>query len=282
MFALAFPSIDPTLIEIGPFAIRWYALAYIGGILFGWRYAILLAKTSPAPIDRRTADDFVIWVTLGIVLGGRIGYVVFYKPAYFLANPGEILQLWQGGMAFHGGLLGVILAIIIFSRLRRISTMALGDLVACVVPIGLFLGRVANFVNGELYGRASDVPWAFVFPNGGPDPRHPSQLYEAGLEGLVLFFVLLAAWRLTNLRMRPGAISGLFLVGYGASRFTVEFFREPDAHLGFLFAGATMGQLLSLPMILIGIALMIWAKPHKPRAEPASAPPRTKPAKKKR
>ena len=282
MYALAFPTIDPTLIEIGPFAIRWYALAYIGGIVFGWRYAIVLARQSPATIDRRTVDDFLIWVTLGIVLGGRIGYVLFYKPAYFFAHPGEILQVWQGGMAFHGGLLGVILAVILFARLRRIPTLALGDIVACVVPIGLFLGRVANFVNGELFGRVSDAPWAFIFPNGGPEPRHPSQLYEAGLEGLVLLLVLFLAWRMTRLRQRPGAITGLFLLGYGAARFTVELFREPDAHLGFLFANATMGQLLSLPMIVIGIALLVWARPYMAPPEPAKTVPHGKPAKKKR
>jgi phosphatidylglycerol:prolipoprotein diacylglycerol transferase len=174
MYAIAFPSIDPTLVEIGPFAIRWYALAYIGGILLGWRYALVLARWSPVRFDRQAIDDFLIWVTLGIVLGGRIGYVLFYKPAYFLAHPGEILMVWQGGMSFHGGCLGVILAIVIFSLRRRIPMFALGDLVASVVPIGLFLGRLANFVNGELFGRASDVPWAVVFPEGGPEPRHPS------------------------------------------------------------------------------------------------------------
>jgi len=282
MFALAFPSIDPTLIEIGPFAIRWYALAYIGGIVFGWRYAIVLARRSPATIDRRTVDDFLIWVTLGIVLGGRIGYVLFYKPGYFFAHPLEILQLWQGGMAFHGGLLGVIIAVIWFARLRHIATFALGDIVCSVVPIGLCLGRLANFVNGELFGRVTDVPWAVIFPNGGPEPRHPSQLYEAGLEGLVLGLVLFAAWRLTDLRLRPGAITGLFLLGYGLARFTVELFREPDAHLGFLFAGATMGQLLSAPMILIGLALLIWARPYKAPPEPAKPAQQGKPAKRKR
>jgi phosphatidylglycerol:prolipoprotein diacylglycerol transferase len=185
-------------------------------------------------------------------------------------------------MAFHGVLLGVIIAIIVFARRRRIATLALGDIVASVVPIGLCLGRLANFVNGELFGRVSDVPWAVIFPNGGPEPRHPSQLYEAGLEGLVLGLVLFAAWRLTNLRLRPGAITGLFLVGYGLARFTVELFRQPDANLGFLFAGATMGQLLSLPMILVGIALMIWARPFKAPAEPVKPAPQVRPAKKKR
>ena len=284
MYAIAFPSIDPTLVEIGPFAIRWYALAYIGGILLGWRYALVLARWSPVRFDRQAIDDFLIWVTLGIVLGGRIGYVLFYKPAYFLAHPGEILMVWQGGMSFHGGCLGVILAIVIFSLRRRIPMFALGDLVASVVPIGLFLGRLANFVNGELFGRASDVPWAVVFPEGGPEPRHPSQLYEAGLEGIVLFTVIYLAWRVTPLRNRPGAIGGVFLLGYGLARFTVEFFRQPDDYLGFLFAGATMGQLLSLPMMLAGLALLVWARPYQAPPVLAPAPPteRAKPARKKR
>ncbi|MDA0952985.1 MAG: prolipoprotein diacylglyceryl transferase, partial [Proteobacteria bacterium] len=205
MFALAFSTIDPTLIKIGPFAIRWYALAYIGGILLGWRYALVLARTSPYPFERRTLDDFLLWVTLGIVLGGRLGYVLFYKPGYFLEHPAEIVFVWQGGMAFHGGMLGVAIGIVVFARLRRIPLLALGDLVACVVPIGLFLGRIANFINGELFGRVSDVPWAMVFPRGGDLPRHPSQLYEAGLEGLVLFCLLWLLWRHSSLKQRPGA-----------------------------------------------------------------------------
>ena len=264
MLALAFPTIDPTLVEIGPFAIRWYALAYIGGILLGWRYALVLARTSPYSFDRRALDDFLLWVTLGIVLGGRLGYVLFYKPGYFLEHPAEIVFVWQGGMSFHGGMLGVVIGIVLFARLRKIPLLALGDLVACVVPIGLFLGRVANFINGELFGRVSDVPWAMVFPRGGDLPRHPSQLYEAGLEGLVLFCVLWLVWRYSGLRQRPGAVSGVFLVGYGLSRIIVEFAREPDAHLGFLFAGATMGQLLSVPMVLLGLGLILWARPLPP------------------
>lgn len=274
MFALAFPTIDPTLVEIGPFAIRWYALAYIGGILLGWRYALLLARSSPVAFERRTLDDFLLWVTLGIVLGGRLGYVLFYKPGYFLSHPAEIVFVWQGGMSFHGGMLGVVIAIVLFARLRRIPVLALGDLVACVVPIGLFLGRVANFINGELYGRVTDAPWGMVFPRGGDLPRHPSQLYEAGLEGLVLFCVLALVWRYTRLKQRPGAVGGVFLVGYGLSRIIVEFAREPDAHLGFLFAGATMGQLLSVPMVLLGLALIIWARPV--RQEPATPAPAAK------
>ncbi len=272
MFALAFPSIDPTLVEIGPFAIRWYALAYIGGILLGWRYALVLARSSPVAFERRVLDDFLLWVTLGIVLGGRLGYVLFYKPAYFLSHPAEIVFVWQGGMSFHGGMLGVVIAIILFARLRRIPLLALGDIVACVVPIGLFLGRIANFINGELFGRVTDVSWGFIFPRGGDLPRHPSQLYEAALEGIVLFCVLALLWRFTGLKRRPGAIGGVFLVGYGLSRFVVEFAREPDPFLGYLFAGATMGQLLSVPMIVLGLCLIVWARPVREEAAAPAAP----------
>lgn len=257
-FALPFPAIDPIAIELGPLAIRWYALAYLTGLLGGWWYLRFLARRTPGGPNDVQVDDFLVWATLGVVLGGRLGYVLFYKPSYYLANPLDILKVWQGGMAFHGGVLGVIVAIYLFSRLRKLSFLRMGDLVCAVVPIGLFFGRIANFINGELWGRpAPDVPWAFVFPHGGDVPRHPSQLYEAVLEGLVLFIVLHLLWRVTALRERQGFIAGAFLAGYGISRFIVEFFREPDDFLGTVAAGMTMGQLLSLPMILVGAALMI-------------------------
>jgi phosphatidylglycerol:prolipoprotein diacylglycerol transferase len=256
IFAIPFPAIDPVLISIGPLAIRWYSLAYIAGILIGWRYIAGLAKQKPGSIDAAALDDLIVWLILGIILGGRIGYVLFYKPGYYLANPIEAAYVWEGGMSFHGGALGVILAMVFFCRKRGIALLPLADLVACASPIGLFFGRIANFINGELFGRVSDVPWAMVFPRGGPEPRHPSQLYESFLEGFVLFFILAALWRFTGLRDRPGALSGAFLVGYGAFRLIVEFFREPDAHLGFLIAGATMGQLLSLPLIIAGAWLL--------------------------
>ncbi|SOD95130.1 phosphatidylglycerol:prolipoprotein diacylglycerol transferase [Caenispirillum bisanense] len=257
-FALPFPAIDPIAIELGPLAIRWYALAYLTGLLGGWWYLRFLARRTPGGPNDVQVDDFLVWATLGVVLGGRLGYVLFYKPSYYLANPLDILKVWQGGMAFHGGVLGVLVAIYLFSRLRKLSFLRLGDLVCAVVPIGLFFGRIANFINGELWGRpAPDVPWAFVFPHGGDVPRHPSQLYEAVLEGLVLFVVLHLLWRVTALRERQGFIAGAFLAGYGISRFIVEFFREPDDFLGTVAAGMTMGQLLSLPMILVGAALMI-------------------------
>ena len=250
---LNFPAIDPVLITIGPFAIRWYALAYIGGLLIAWRYCRWLAVRPPQSVSADAFDDFLLWATLGILLGGRLGYVLFYKPGFYLANPQEILFIWRGGMSFHGGLLGMIAAEVMFARRRGLPVLALADIVAAAAPIGLFLGRIANFINGELFGRATDVPWAMVFPRGGPAPRHPSQLYEAALEGLVLFLILLAVDRLTGARARHGFLIGVFLTGYGAFRSFVEFFREPDAHLGFLVAGATMGQILSLPLLALGL-----------------------------
>jgi phosphatidylglycerol---prolipoprotein diacylglyceryl transferase len=200
-------------------------------------------------------DDFVLWVTLGIILGGRIGYVLFYNPGYFAAHPLESLQLWKGGMSFHGGFLGCVLAVVLFARHRSISILSLGDLTCAAGTIGILLGRIANFINGELWGRPTDVPWAIVFPSGGPLPRHPSQLYEAALEGLLLLIVLTAFIRAGALK-RPGFILGAFAFGYGVARSVCELFREPDAQLGFLWGGLTMGMLLSLPLIIIGIVLM--------------------------
>jgi phosphatidylglycerol:prolipoprotein diacylglycerol transferase len=255
-FALPFPMIDPVLVQIGPFAIRWYALAYIAGIVLGWRLARRLVVLSPKAGTPEQVDDFVTWVTLGIILGGRFGYVLFYRPDILLTAPWEIFYLWQGGMSFHGGALGVIVALYFFTRRNGLDWVAFSDRVVCVVPIGLFLGRLANFINGELWGRVSDAPWAMVFPGAGPDPRHPSQLYQAGLEGLCLFILLMVLVSRPAVRARAGVLSGVFLAGYGVARFIGEFFRQPDAHLGFLFAGATMGQLLSLPMMAVGAWLV--------------------------
>ncbi|WP_198377801.1 prolipoprotein diacylglyceryl transferase [Neoroseomonas rubea] len=256
MFAIPFPVIDPVLVEIGPFAIRWYALAYIAGILLGWRLARVLVRRTPEVATAEQVDDFVTWVTLGIILGGRLGYVLFYRPGYYVTAPWEALYVWQGGMSFHGGALGVIVACWLFARRNGIDWVAFADRIVCVVPIGLCLGRLANFINGELWGRVTDVPWAMVFPTGGPDPRHPSQLYQAFLEGACLFALLMWLARSEWVRARPGILSGAFLVGYGVARIIGEVFRQPDAHLGFLFAGATMGQLLSVPMILVGAWLI--------------------------
>jgi len=260
-FAIAFPNIDPVLVQFGPFMIRWYSLAYIAGLLLGWRYIRLLAKWPPARLHARDIDDFLVWATLGVILGGRLGYVLFYNSDYFLANPLAVIEIWKGGMSFHGGLLGVITATLIFCCRRRISLLVFGDLVAAAAPIGLFLGRVANFVNGELFGRVTDAPWGVVFPHGGPLPRHPSQIYEALLEGLLLFLLLLVLARFRNVRERPGVLTGVFLIGYGSSRLVIEVFRQPDVQIGFLTWGSTMGQWLSAPMILAGLLLVFTARP---------------------
>ena len=203
-------------------------------------------------------DDFVLWVTIGIILGGRLGYVLFYNPAHFAAHPAEIIELWKGGMSFHGGFAGCVAAVMLFGLRRGIPMLSLGDVIAAVCPIGLFLGRVANFINGELWGRPTDVPWAMIFPNGGPLPRHPSQLYEATLEGVVLFLVLGLMVRLGALK-RPGVVTGSFALGYGVARVICELFREPDIQLGFLWGGLTMGMLLCIPLMLGGIAVLTYA-----------------------
>lgn len=263
---LDFPAFDPVIVSIGPLAIRWYALAYIFGILLGWFYARAMIRNEAlwggkAPMTVTDYDDFILWVTLGIILGGRVGYVLFYNPAYFLAHPVEILELWNGGMSFHGGFAGCVIAVLLFAWRRNIPVLSLGDLTCAAGPIGLFLGRLANFINGELWGRASDVPWAMVFPGGGPLPRHPSQLYEAALEGLLLLAVLAFAVRRGALK-RPGLIVGIFAMVYAAARSFCEMFREPDAQLGFLFGGLTMGMLLSVPLFLAGIGFVVYALKH--------------------
>lgn len=258
MSGLVFPSFDPVAISVGPLTVRWYALAYLSGFLLGWGHCRALAKRYPAGPAPSLYDDFLTWAVIGTVLGGRIGYVLFYQFAMYVREPLEALKIWHGGMSFHGGMLGVILSAYLFARKRGVAFLAFADALACATPIGLGLGRVANFVNGELFGRiaSGNVPWAMVFPHGGHLPRHPSQLYEAGLEGLVLFCVLFALSRSAALRARHGLLSGAFLSLYALFRFSMEFFREPDAQLGFLLAGATMGQMLCLPMAAIGLFLI--------------------------
>jgi phosphatidylglycerol:prolipoprotein diacylglycerol transferase len=260
LLVIPFPEIDPVLIEIGPLAIRWYALAYIAGLVIGWRYMARLSRRPGAPLDEGQIDDMLFWITIGVVLGGRLGYVLFYNPGYYLANPGEALMVWRGGMSFHGGLLGVFIAIIWFCRRRRLPLLAVGDVTAQATPIGLFLGRIANFINAELFGRPSDVPWAMVFPTADDQPRHPSQIYEALLEGLVLFVLLWLLARKAPWATRPGFLTGAFCVGYAVARAIVELFREPDAHIGFLAGSVTMGQVLSLPLLLFGLYLMVRAR----------------------
>jgi len=265
---IPFPNIDPVIFQIGPVAIRWYALAYIAGILLGWLYSRALIRSErlwggPAPLTLADFDDFVLWVTLGIILGGRTGYVLFYNPGHFIEHPLEVAQLWKGGMSFHGGFVGCVLAVVLFARRRGISILPLGDLTCAAGTIGLFLGRIANFINGELWGRPSDVPWAMVFPGAGPLPRHPSQLYEAALEGLALGIVLWLGMRAGALK-RPGLVIGVFAVGYSIARIVCEFFREPDPQLGFLWGGLTMGMLLSVPLMLTGFAFIAAALKRPP------------------
>jgi phosphatidylglycerol:prolipoprotein diacylglycerol transferase len=263
---IAFPAIDPVAISIGPFAIRWYALAYIGGIVLGWIYARVLIKSEklwggPAPIAPVQLDDFILWVTLGIIVGGRTGYVLFYNPGFFIQNPLAIFKLWEGGMSFHGGFLGCVAAVMLFALKNNIPILSLGDITTAVAPMGIFFGRLANFIKGELWGREADasVPWRMIFPD---DPlqlfRHPSQLYEAALEGALLFAILAIMVRMGALR-RPGLILGSFSAIYALARITSEFFREPDPQLGFLWGGLTMGMLLSVPMIIAGAILVVMA-----------------------
>jgi phosphatidylglycerol:prolipoprotein diacylglycerol transferase len=289
--AIPFPEISPEIVSVTlfgmEFALRWYALAYIAGIVIGWRIVVAAVKRpalwpgGTAPMQPKDVEDLLTWVILGVILGGRLGYVLFYQPSYFLANPAEILQVWQGGMAFHGGLLGVVLAVILFARARGIDWVSVADALCMVTPVGLLLGRIANFINAELWGRPTDLPWGVIFPGAaaqdcagvaaGLCARHPSQLYEAALEGLILGAVLLwLGWRRGALRL-PGTLTGLFFAGYGAARFLVEFVRQPDAQfvspgnpLGLAFHidgyGITMGQALSLPMIAFGLGMVLWAR----------------------
>ena len=285
---MPFPDIHPIWFSIGPLDIRWYALAYVAGIVLGWWYANRLARNNavwqPAktPVTILQLDDLVLWITLGIILGGRFGYALFYKPSLYAhlftgADWGErlaLFRLWDGGMSFHGGLIGVSLAIILFARRNRIRLLSVGDIIAPVAPIGLFFGRIANFINGELWGRPTDAPWGMVFCNrtietaygfcpAGDVARHPSQLYEAGLEGIALAVILWLAVFKGRLLAKPGYVTGLFLFGYGLARASLENFRQPDAGLENLPLGLTMGMMLSLPMMLIG-AWLIWRAWSRP------------------
>jgi phosphatidylglycerol:prolipoprotein diacylglycerol transferase len=285
-----FPEFDPILIHLGPVAIRWYALAYVAGILLGWRYVVHLARSpklwlgSQPTATPAQIDDLVLWITLGIILGGRLGYVLFYDFPSMAADPLEIFKVWHGGMSFHGGLIGVTIALAAFSRVNRLNMLRLGDLVAPCVPIGLFFGRIANFINGELWGRPTNLPWGMVFcnrhiaaMNGGDCPaglltRHPSQLYEAGVEGVLLFLLLRWATHRARWLPRDGAITGLFLLGYALARISLENVRQPDRQMPDFPLGLTMGMMLSIPMFLGG-AWLIWRGLNKPPAPPAEAAP---------
>ena len=266
--AIPFPAIDPVIFQIGPLAVHWYGLGYVVGILFGWWYSKRLVSNPrlwPAghrPMRSEDLDDFLVWGAVGVVAGGRLGYILFYDLPRYLSDPLDILAVWQGGMSFHGGMLGTILAMVIFARRRGINPWTMLDVVAAGVPVALGLVRVANFINSELWGRVTDVPWAVEFPNGGPFTRHPSQIYEAVLEGLVLFLAL-RFFTHSRLKLKtPGFVGGAFIAGYGLSRILVEFFREPDAHIGYLLGDwMTMGMVLSLPMVLAGAWAMATARP---------------------
>ena len=263
---LVHPNFDPVAFHIGPIAVRWYGLMYlVGFVLFATLGKLRARQNLLTGWHPRDVDDMLFYGVLGVIIGGRLGYVMFYKPLYYLAHPLEILSIWQGGMSFHGGFLGVLVALALFARRRDKRWLEVTDFVAPLIPLGLAAGRIGNFINGELWGRVTSVPWGMVFPQAGPEPRHPSQLYEFAGEGLLLFAVL---WFFTR-RPRPlGAASGLFLLGYGVCRFVVEYAREPDAFLGFLALGLTMGQWLSLPMIIAGAIMMSWAYRHARKDEP--------------
>lgn len=257
---LTFPHIDPVIVQIGPLALRWYGLMYLGGFLLGSFWIGKLAPGRGLNFSKHRLSDLVFYVVLGVILGGRLGYVLFYNAAFFIEHPLKVFAVWEGGMSFHGGLLGVVLATLLFCRRHQIDVLPMSDLLAAAAPIGLGLGRIGNFINGELWGRTTDVPWGMVFPHAGPLPRHPSQLYEMMLEGLVLFVVI---WQLHQRKTALGVPFFSFFLLYGVFRFAVEFVREPDVQLGYLWGGATMGQLLSLPMIMLGLCGLLWLKKRR-------------------
>ncbi len=258
---LPFPQITPIAFSFFGFDIRWYSLAYLCGILLSWHLVRKMVLRYPSSVTTEMVDDGLFWGVVGLILGARLGYIFFYNFDYYKENPLQMLALWHGGMSFHGALIGVILGLYLYTKKVKIPFFEFTDLFACVTPIGLFFGRLANFANAELYGRTTvSVPWAIVFPNAGPLPRHPSQLYEAGFEGVFLFLLLYFLWtRSVWVRIRPGFISGFFLFGYAIARMVIENFREPDEQIGFLFARVTMGQMLTVPMLLFGLFIMLWA-----------------------
>lgn len=253
---LEFPNINPIIISFGPLGISWYSLSYIAGIVFGWSYALILIKKQYAIINIQDIDNFITWLIIGVIGGGRIGYVVFYNPVEYFRYPIEILQIYKGGMSFHGGLLGVLIMSFIFTQKNNIRYFILTDIIAAVSPIALFFGRIANFINAELYGRIADVPWSFIFPRSDGMPRHPSQLYEALFEGLVLFFILYFVVIIQQGLKKIGLVSGLFLTLYASFRIFIEQYREPDAHIGMYANLITTGQLLCIPMLIIGVFLI--------------------------
>lgn len=272
LYTIAYPAIDPVALRLGPLSIKWYGLAYMAGLLLGWLYVKYLLRrrelwpTTGRPFAPEKADDLLLVMTIGVLLGGRLGYVLFYEPHFFLNNPLAIPAVWNGGMSFHGALIGSILAMIYFSRRVGANIWSVLDLSAAATPMGLFFGRLANFVNGELWGRSTDVPWAMVFPGAGPFPRHPSQLYEALLEGALLFAVLVWFIHKRQALQQPGLLAGVFLTGYGLARSFSEFFREPDPGHLFTIGPLTAGIVYSLPMIVAGILIARWASKRTPKS----------------
>tara|TARA_B100000686_G_scaffold324466_1_gene380176 strand:- start:381 stop:1190 length:810 start_codon:yes stop_codon:yes gene_type:complete len=262
-------NFDPVLIDFGFFQIRWYSIAYIGGIILGWIYAIKIIKKIQnnqynfQSVTTESFDNLVSYLIVGIIVGGRLGYVFFYNFQFFIFNPVEIIKIWKGGMSFHGGLFGVIVATIIFSKITKNNFFKFADIISCVAPIGLFLGRIANFINGELYGKISAVPWAIIFPNGGDVTRHPSQIYEAILEGVVLFFIINFLALYKKKLFNPGYISGAFLILYSILRIFSEIFREPDMHLGYFFNYLSMGVILSSITFLAGCLIIFFVKKNE-------------------
>lgn len=265
--AIAFPNIDPVAIHLGPLSIHWYALAYLAGIMGGWWLAKRICRLDNNQYrpNENDVEDFMTWAVLGVILGGRIGYILFYNFHVYLENPLEVFKIWQGGMSWHGALIGVITVIIAYAKLKKVELFRLSDLFSVGATIGFFFGRITNFINGELFGRVTEAPWGIVFPRGGELPRHPSQLYEAALEGLVLFLILITMARISKIRNTPGLISAAFLFFYGAFRFIIEFFREPDSQLGFIVGNLSMGQLLCLPVMAGGVVVFVIAKKLKSR-----------------
>jgi len=265
--AIILPEFNRFAVQFGGFGIRWYAIAYLVGLLAGWYLLRREASHIGSPLRLETVDILLNYVLFGIIVGGRLGYILFYNSAYYLAHPLAMLRIWEGGMAFHGALLGIAIAVLIMAKRHHVPFFQLTDRIALVVPIGLFFGRLSNFINGELYGRVTDVPWAMVFPNSDGQPRHPSQLYEAGLEGLLLGVIMLMLWRRGWLQQH-GRVTGVLLAGYGVARSMIEFVREPDAQIGLLLDSVSMGQLLSVPMIIFG-AYLIMRRPASPGRPPA-------------
>ena len=255
---LEFPNINPVAIDLGIIQIRWYAISYIAGILFSWSLILNIIKFKNLKIDNKVISELISNSMIGIIIGGRLGYVIFYNPDYYLNNLLEIFKLWNGGMSFHGGFIGVVIAVIYSSKVSKTAILILADLIAIVAPIGIFFGRLANFINGELYGRITNHSFGMIFPNAGNSPRHPSQLYEAFFEGFLLFIIMLLFIKFTNILNKKGLITALFLSCYGSFRFMIEFFREPDANIGLLYFNFSMGQLLSLPMIIVGLYFIIF------------------------